>query len=542
MKLGIYKRVSSDEQKKHSNSFDSQLKRGIEVCEMYGYSYEEYEEEALSGTLPLSELPTLTRLLNDLKSKRIDGLTVSKFDRLSRNPRNWIDIRDVLLDLKCLFYISGTKIDLTDANVDFQIDLLVGLAKLEVQQLKHRVNQGLKTGIEKGRIGGGGFQAFGYMEGDNKMLVVDPDEAVIVSEIFDLSLRGSGIKKLAKILNERGIETKFQKSGISQTYKGRVRNNFIWKSGTVYKMLVNPIYKGDRRFRGEVYHSEDLRIVSDVLFDTVQDELTKRKIYKNTNNKYTYILKGKLVCKKCGSPMRGEVRPDRKLDIYRCDSKRTGIGNCGSRSFNKPKLEQYVLDQLILLPKIAERAYQFHKIAKWSTKQYQDLLMIPVKVKKLEGKKMEMLLLDVPKEDKESAVKELNKQISDLTKEEKRLGVVRDYYDNQKSFIYNITQLVKPLKRKNLSDKNKEDIVRSLVDKIEVEYIKGDNNIGNHNVKIHFKIDNSSNLKLSTIFGVDSRNYSKISNTVDIEYTDINKLAHLKIDVDGDIELKTNKH
>ena len=81
-RLALLKRTSSEEQKQRQ-TIDRQREalRDLLVrypdCEVTG----DYEDEGVSGTIPLEERPAGKRLLADAKAKRFDTVVVLSLDR-----------------------------------------------------------------------------------------------------------------------------------------------------------------------------------------------------------------------------------------------------------------------------------------------------------------------------------------------------------------------------------------------------------------------------------------------------------------------------
>ena len=77
------------------------------------------------------------------------------------------------------------------------------------------------------------YPPYGY-ENDNGTMVIVPEQAEIVKEIFAACLAGKGTHAIARELNARGIKTK--RSG-------------KWSAGTVNAILNNEKYTGDVIFQ-----------------------------------------------------------------------------------------------------------------------------------------------------------------------------------------------------------------------------------------------------------------------------------------------------
>uniref|UniRef100_UPI0040486E66 recombinase family protein n=1 Tax=Algoriphagus sp. TaxID=1872435 RepID=UPI0040486E66 len=89
MKIGIYVRVSTEEQRKTGISLRDQEQRGIEFCAKNGFNYEVFSDGGFSGELEIEKRPALSRLVDKLltKPKEIDGIFVVDIDRLTRDTK-----------------------------------------------------------------------------------------------------------------------------------------------------------------------------------------------------------------------------------------------------------------------------------------------------------------------------------------------------------------------------------------------------------------------------------------------------------------------
>ena len=135
-------------------------------------------------------------------------------------------------------------------------------------------------------------------------LEVDPATAPVVREIFEKSLRGSGLKELCKELNDRGI-----------TNRGKRRYK-----GTLHYVLRNEAYTGTavwgKASKGEK-DADPVRVegawpalVSRELFEDVQQAMSERapKVQRPARVGSPYLLSGLLKCGVCGRPSPREPR------------------------------------------------------------------------------------------------------------------------------------------------------------------------------------------------------------------------------------------
>ena len=85
----------------------------------------------------------------------------------------------------------------------------------------------------------------------DKKLVINEIEAETVRLIFDLYLKGLGVKKIANILNSNNTKTRTQISFNNKIYNKKLNKkgeDSKWVDKTVDDILKNPMYKSKRRY------------------------------------------------------------------------------------------------------------------------------------------------------------------------------------------------------------------------------------------------------------------------------------------------------
>lgn len=87
MLIGLYPRVSTQEQAVNGHSIDEQIERMQKYCEAMGWTvYKVYTDAGYSGAD--TNRPALQRMIKDVKAGRIDKVLVYKLDRLSRSQKD----------------------------------------------------------------------------------------------------------------------------------------------------------------------------------------------------------------------------------------------------------------------------------------------------------------------------------------------------------------------------------------------------------------------------------------------------------------------
>lgn len=349
--LHVYIRVSDEKSVKKDNSLPAQELAGKRKAEQLGMDFKIHIEPGQSAAKDnLNNRPVLRNILDLCDDGEIKHLFVTEFDRLTRSPKTEFEIKLVLQQNDVLLHTTGQTYNFNDEEDDFISGILTLVAKREVKIKNKRIIRSLMESARKGRAGGGSMLPYGFTKDTNKLLVIEPEEKKTVEKIFQLSLSGVGSESIAHKLNEKGIPTrgkKLLKNGLKVTNKftGKVtqksNEELIWKAGTVIGILKNPIYKGERRFKGEVFPVP--AIIAPEMWKKTQENLTKNKSYAGGNEKkHFYLLKGLLRCGKCGRNFYGYVKEKKSQRVYMCSSKREHF--CGTKSINIEKLNNLVWD------------------------------------------------------------------------------------------------------------------------------------------------------------------------------------------------------
>ncbi len=499
MRIGIYARVSTQKQAEKGVSIEDQIRRGIEFCTKNNYSYEIFKDEGISGNLPIQDRPALLRLFEKffLKDKELNGLFVTEFDRLTRNPKESITIRELLVENSIQLFELSAPINLKDPTQDLLMGIKGLLGSFERKKTIVRIKRALETSALQGKALGGPIINYGYKKDNRKMIIVEPKEAEVVKIIYKMCLEGNGTKLIASYLNTNGIPTKrMNLGGMKMKVKNKEQTNFIWRDSVIYNVLTNPIYKGERHFKEHIIPCE--AIIEKNVFDAVQITLKNRKHFKNTTNKYFYLLKGLIFCAKCGSRFYGRKRADLSDNQYICSSQRYSKDYCGSRGINITKLDEWIWESVLSLPEDFKLALQ---------KRFDNLQIM--------GRNLAIKALLEEKEELEDEAVKLIKLFSNsrtgnrFTKkrleeieikttncEDKILKLERqNIKSEQEEEILNfLIKTIKPFNKLIISEEEKQTVVRALIEKIQINWNKDELM---HQIKIIYKFDLFSEILLT---------------------------------------------
>ena len=156
-----------------------------------------------------------------------------------------------------------------------------------------------------------GYPPFGYDNVDGKMVIV-PEEAEIVKEIFAMAINGMGSYVIAKELNKRGFRTKKNGKWGSSAVKGLLHNEKY--TGDV---IFQKTYTDDNFNRHNNYSEKNMYLcknhheatVSHEVFEQAEAVMEQRRKEKGIiagHEKYQnrYVFSGRILCGECGSPFK----------------------------------------------------------------------------------------------------------------------------------------------------------------------------------------------------------------------------------------------
>jgi site-specific DNA recombinase len=261
-RCAIYTRKSSEEGLDMSfNSLDAQRA----ACEAYVLSQLHegwttipimYDDGGFSGGN--MERPGLKRLLAAISAGQVDTVVVYKVDRLTRSLADFAKIVETF-DSKGITFVSVTQqFNTTSSMGRLTLNVLLSFAQFEREVTGERIRDKVAASKKKG-IWMGGKVPLGYDLG-HRELIVNPEEAVQVREIFRQYLRLGSVLTLAEHLRVSGIRSKQWTSR-----KGATSGGAVFSRGSLYYLLASPIYIG------KIIHKEK---VHDGLHEAIIDQKT----------------------------------------------------------------------------------------------------------------------------------------------------------------------------------------------------------------------------------------------------------------------------
>ena len=204
MKAIGYVRVSTDEQAKSGLGLEAQIAKIKAYAELFDIELTEIiMDEGISGKTLDRE--GLQRAIKILKDKKAEGMVIAKLDRLTRNVADLGTLVSTVFD-KAELYSVSEQINTKNAAGRLVLNVLVSVAQWERETICERTKDALQAKKARGEKTGGNVP-FGFNVINGK-LVKNEEEQSIINEIKNLKNKGLSLRKIAGILNEKGIVTK----------------------------------------------------------------------------------------------------------------------------------------------------------------------------------------------------------------------------------------------------------------------------------------------------------------------------------------------
>jgi len=346
----IYTRVSTSEGlEQEFSSLDNQR----ESAESYILSQksegwvtfpERYDDGGYTGAN--TDRPALLKLIADIKDGKINCVVVYKVDRLSRSLLDFSQLLE-FFDQNSVTFVSVTQHFNTNTSMGrLTLNILLSFAQFEREIISERTRDKMGAAKKKGKWIGG-KPPLGYdLDKINHKLIINPQEARLVKEIFELYLEKRSLLSVAMTLNEKGHKTK-----LHTTLQGNKYGGISLKSTNIQLTLKNPFYIGKVSYHGELYPGEQERIISDEVFQKAQailaDNRRERKIADTTKN--IGLLSSLLRCKACNCSMyyAYSMKGKYKYHYYLCmNAQKRGYKNCPTRLVNAQTIENKIMECL----------------------------------------------------------------------------------------------------------------------------------------------------------------------------------------------------
>ena len=321
-----YARYSSAGQR--DVSIEQQLMDIRAFAKREGYTLvHEYADHARSGFKNSSARTAFQAMLSAAEKGTFDTVISWKVDRFGRNREESAIYKGKLRRFGVRVLYAMEPIPEGSAGVLLE-GMLEATAEWYSRQLSENVTRGMTDNAHRCLYNG--TKILGYTRGSDGHYAIQPEEAAVVRNIFDLYRSGYSAARICRILNDRGVKTSrgkpFQPEGLMRIITNeRYTGIYIWGEISVPDGMPAIITQSDfeeaQRMRGK----------------------TARHIEQGAVD---YLLTGKAFCGLCGAAMIGDSGTSKdgtRHYYYTCQAHKARKG-CGKKSVKKDRLESAVVD------------------------------------------------------------------------------------------------------------------------------------------------------------------------------------------------------
>ena len=379
-KTAIYARLSREDNLNQSDSIENQLSLLHDYVgnRPYLQLVGTYIDNGYTGTD--FDRPEWQKLMEAVRAKEVDCIVVKDLSRLGRN---YIETGEFLEKICPFFGIRFIAIndnfdtDTTEASGQLSVSLSNIINDYYAKDISRKVSSALRSKMENGEFIGS-WEKYGYLKDENNknQLIINPETAPVVKQIFLWRSEGMSYMGINKKLNDSGIPS----PGQYKANRGIVTNNnqkdrvILWNKHMVTEILKDITYLGHLAQRkgsqclyaGISYHRTEEQdwivventhepIIEQELFDKVQviNNAAAEKA-KTNSGKYDHLPKAvniygkKFTCADCGSVIKlvrsFSTKKDKVYFTFKCPT----YAEHGTRACNAKKMRKADLDEAVL--------------------------------------------------------------------------------------------------------------------------------------------------------------------------------------------------
>lgn len=413
IRTALYVRLSVEDNKKRGHSIENQklVLENFLAGRPEFVVYNTYVDNGATGTN--FHRPGFQQMLSDIEAGLIDCVIVKDLSRLGRNS---IDtgyyIEQYFRAHQIRFIALTDQFDTADASnlhggIMLPLKNMINEAyALDIgRKIKAQARQAMKDGEYIGARA-----PYGYRKDPENChkLLIDPEAAEVVFQIFQWAYEHVGLNDIARRLNEQGIQTpSHRKRATGEITHENLVGSGKWQTRTVAKILDSEVYTGDLvQGKTKIVDHQQVQadednliiatntheaIISHEVFEAVKEY--RRQVCEESKahevDPYTpNIFKGKVFCAHCGGSLHRQRNKRKKgPDVYRfhcLTNSRTERGGCLGVSLTEKDLLSAVIAILQQELTVALGNYSFVLEAEIKRKKERDDLKAGISAKKQE--------------------------------------------------------------------------------------------------------------------------------------------------------------
>ena len=223
----------------HEDTLARQRNILLDLARSNRHHLEETYEEVCSGD-SISARPQMQRLIADMLAGKWQGVYVTAIDRLARGDTSDQGYLMRVLNVSGVKVITPTRVlDTRNPDDELNVEFSMFIARQEYKVSTRRQQAGRDRSLKEGKWPGSGaaygYRRHKYTDQRGWTLVIEPQEADVVRQVFEWYLHGMdgqpmGLTAIASRLTDMAVPVG--------------ENGKVWSASRIYRMLSNPVYTG----------------------------------------------------------------------------------------------------------------------------------------------------------------------------------------------------------------------------------------------------------------------------------------------------------
>ncbi|MDY4792937.1 MAG: recombinase family protein [Pararoseburia sp.] len=322
--VALYVRVSTEEQKNHGLSVDSQIDALEKYCAEHDYAiFRIYNDAGHSAAKRYTTRPALLQLMEDCSHGMFELILFTRLDRWFRSVPDYYQVQSVLDHNHIAWRAIWEDYETETSEGVFKVNIMLSIAQAEAQ----RTSEKIRSVFQYKRDSGGyvGQPPMGYIRINKRDLIIDDSIKDAIHELFKAYLNTNSLVKAVQAAHDKGLQISIQQA---------------------YRILKKEAYAGLAAggYKCPAYISwEDHEKILSMMKQHTRKTIPAR----------TYYFSGILFCENCGYRLAaGAVHKqsasgeDYYIKYYRCNGFRGMRSDCPGSYLNEKKLEKYLLEHL----------------------------------------------------------------------------------------------------------------------------------------------------------------------------------------------------
>lgn len=336
-RVAAYCRVSTDSEEQLT-SYTTQKKVYTEMIaarpdwELAGI----YADEGISGTRA-DKRPQFQKMIKDCFAGKIDYIVTKSVSRFARNTVDCLEHVRILKNRGIGIFFEEQNIDTLSIDSELYLVIYAGFAQSESESMSKNITWAYRKRFEDGKVLMQYKSMLGYRKGADGEPEIVPEEAKIVTRIFDMFLSGQTVRAISEQLRSEKIHIPGKNFSFSHVMVYNILRNEKYCGDSILQktITVDCISKTRRDNMGEapMYYVQNSHpaIISRETYHMTQAEIARRKTLAPASEKKAVTVAGKyskyalsevLVCGECGSRYRRVTwTSGGKRVVWRCSNR-----------------------------------------------------------------------------------------------------------------------------------------------------------------------------------------------------------------------------